>query len=98
MDGIYRVAMATPLGTQSGTVSFMEQSGALGGTISFQGGVNNFSGGTVNGNTFAFGGTLKTGFGIFQYRIRGKVEGDTLTATAYTRFGGMPVKGKRISA
>ena len=96
MNGTYRVSLKTPFGPQAGTVTLVEQNGALSGSIDALGAKNPFSGGTAQGNRFSFSGSLRTMVGRIDYTAEGVVEGDTITGTARTRFGIIRLSGRRV--
>jgi hypothetical protein len=96
MNGTFKVALSMPMGLQSGTINFIDDNGILNGSIHAMGSVNPFRNGKISGNTFEFTGTLKIFFNRFDYTAKGTVIGDTLKATAETKYGIMQISGTRI--
>lgn len=96
MSGTFRVTLGTPIGQQSGTITFTDENGALSGTIRAMGSTNRFTG-RADGNAFEISGVLSVGFFRFRYTARGTVDGDTLTGKAYTDTGAFPMSGKRTA-
>lgn len=96
MNGTFRVTLLTPIGSKSGTINFIDDNGVLSGSIHAMGSENPFRNGISNGNSFEFSGTLKIAFNRFDYTAKGSITGDTLSATAVTKFGIMQINGTRI--
>ncbi|OJU15503.1 MAG: hypothetical protein BGN88_07505 [Clostridiales bacterium 43-6] len=81
------------MGMQTGTFIFHEEGGVLTGFIKAMGSTNPISNGRMNGNTFTFEGSIKTVFGKLDYKAQGTISGNTLQATAKTKFGMMNISG-----
>lgn len=96
MNGSYKISMSTPIGPKNGTITFIDNNGSLSGYIRALGTENRFKDGKANGDSFEFSGTLKILFNRFEYTARGTVTGDTLKATANTKYGVMQINGTRI--
>lgn len=56
---------------------------------------NNFTGGTVENNKFAFNGEFKTPIGQITYEVLGIVQGDNLDIYAETNKGRFKINGKK---
>ena len=96
MEGNYNITMKTPLGPQNGRIGFHSADGKLNGSLNIFGGENSFTGGTVNGNNFAFSGTIKAAGNQFHYSVKGTVNGGMFKAEATTKFGVMQIMGNRV--
>lgn len=96
MNGTFRIALSTPLGSKQGTIHFEDSNGSLSGTVYAMGMASPFQGGRASGNSFSFSGTLTVGLYRFDYTARGTVTGDVLKGTAVTRYGSMPIRGMRM--
>jgi len=95
-NGAFKITLSTPMGLQSGIVHFIDDNGVLSGSLRAMGNENPFANGRTNGSSFEFTGSLKTLFGKIDYTARGAVTGDTLQATAVTKFGLMQINGNRV--
>lgn len=95
MNGTYNVSLHTPIGVQKGTVTLMEENGALRGSIRAMGSTSTFQNGKVSGNAFEFSGILNAGFFNFSYTAKGTIDGDTLNAVATTNTGAFQIIGTR---
>lgn len=93
MSGTYNVTLLTPIGPQSGSITFIEQNGILSGSIRAMGGTSYFENGKVEGNTFEFSGVLNVAFLHFKYNVKGKTEGNALSGTATTDSGTFQMRG-----
>jgi hypothetical protein len=96
MNGTFKVSLSTPIGIKNGIIHFINQNGVLSGSIRAMSSENPFSGGKTNGDSFEFSGILKAGFSRFKYTATGTVAGDTLKATAHTKYGTMKITGTRV--
>lgn len=96
MNGTFKVSLSTPIGTKNGILILIDQNGVLSGSIRAMGSENPFSGGKANGDSFEFSGVLKAGFSRFEYTASGTVTGDTLKATAHTKYGVLKITGTRV--
>lgn len=95
MNGTYHVTLVTPIGPQSGSISFLDRNGVLSGSIRTMGGTSYFENGKVEGNAFEFSGILNAGFLHFRYTVKGKTEGNSLRGTAITDSGTYPIYGEK---
>ena len=106
-NGIFDVALRSPLGPRTGTLTLLQNGDALQGVFSFFGKDNTIDEGTVNGNTYVFGGNIATAAGNRQYRATVEIINDELYGEVVFYLRTVPVKipliipmkltGKRIS-
>lgn len=96
MDGLYEIAMKTPMGEIKGNVKLVTSGNELSGYIETMGKRNNFSGGRVNGNRFSISGNINVSIANIKYDIQGDVMGNTLNINAKTNMGSFKLQGKRI--
>lgn len=96
MDGIYEVAVRTPMGEIKGNVKLITSGNELSGYIETMGKRNNFSGGRVSGNRFTISGNINASITSIKYDIQGEVMGNTLNINAKTNMGSFKLQGKRI--
>lgn len=95
MNGTYDATLQTPIGPQSGDITFIDRNGILSGSIRAMGGTSYFENGKVNGNAFEFSGVLSAGFLHFRYTVKGTAEGNSFTGTAITDSGAYPIRGEK---
>lgn len=96
MDGIYEVAVRTPMGEIKGNVKLITSGNELSGYIETMGKKNNFSGGKVSGNGFTISGNINASITSIKYDIQGEVMGNTLNINAKTNMGSFKLQGRRI--
>ncbi len=96
MDGLYEVAVRTPMGEIKGNVKLITSGNELSGYIETMGKRNNFSGGRVSGNKFTISGNINASITSIKYDIQGEVMGNTLNINAKTNMGSFKLQGKRI--
>ncbi len=96
MDGLYEIAMKTPMGEIKGNVKLVTSGNELSGYIETMGKRNNFSGGRVNGNRFSISGNINVSITNIKYDIQGDVMGNILNINAKTNMGSFKLQGKRI--
>lgn len=96
MKDSYRISMQTPIGTQSGVLSFAEKDGVLSGSIRTMGNTHIFENGKIEEHSFEFSGIFNAGFLHFKYAARGIVNGDKLQAAVRTNYGVFQMFGTRI--
>ena len=95
MDGIYNITMQTPMGMEKGNISFTQGGETFSGSLNILGTKNPFNGGKLIGTDFEFSGEIKKLIKKFAYTAKGTINGDTLTATATTKFGILKINGTR---
>ena len=96
VNGTYTISMSTPLGMKTGTLILTEENGILTGSIRALGKNNPITNGKYNKNEFEFSGTLNTMLSKIKYTAKGTINGDTLQATADTKYGVMNINGSRV--
>lgn len=96
MNDTFSISMNTPMGVKKGTITLTEENGALSGSIRTMGSKSTFRDGIITGNSFEFSGVLNAGFFRFRYHAKGRIEGDTLQATAVTNSGTFQIRGTRV--
>ncbi len=96
VDGSYKVDINTPMGTQSATLTLKVDGGSLSGTSVSSQGTQDFDGGTVDGNDFAFSMSLSGPMGQIQLDFKGTVDGDDISGDVQLgSFGSASFKGSR---
>ncbi len=97
IDGTYNIEVNTPMGTQSMKLSLKVDGNALSGSMDTpMGGVQEFSGGTVNGDEVAWSMEISTPMGKMTLEHKAKITGDEITGEVKAGdFGTSPFKGKR---
>lgn len=96
MDGLYEIAVKTPMGEIKGNVKLVTSGNELSGYIETMGKRNNFSGGRVSGNRFTISGNINASIASIKYDIQGEVMGNILNINAKTNMGSFKLQGKRI--
>ncbi len=94
MNGTFHVTLGTPIGPQSGTITFVDHDGSLSGSIRAMGNTNYFTG-SANGDSFRISGVLSAGFFRFPYTAQGTVSGSVLQGTATTSAGVFQMNGTK---
>ena len=97
VDGTYNVEVDTPLGKQTAKLVLKSEGNALSGSVEAEmGGMNEFSGGTVNGDELTWAMELNSPMGKINLEYKGKVSGDEISGEVKAGdFGTSPFKGKR---
>lgn len=97
IDGTYVIELETPIGKQTATVVLKADGNALSGSVEASlGGLNEFSGGTVNGDEVDWAMNVKSPIGSINLEYKGKITGDEITGEIKAgNFGTSPFKGKR---
>lgn len=95
VDGTYKLTINTPMGQQTPTLTLKEEGGGLSGTFAGQMGAQDFTGGTVDGNSFKFDMTMNAMGNEITLNIEGTVDGDSISGTMNTPMGGSDFSGNR---
>ena len=95
ISGTYAITMKTPMGVKKGEMLLVEENGALSGKLTVKDKINPFEGGSVDGDSFHFSGTLQSAMGKMDYECTGKVNGDALEASAVAKRGTLTITGTR---
>jgi len=96
VDGTYDISIQTPMGAQAGKMVLKAEGDALTGTMQNMMGTDPIQNGKVNGDEFEFMVEAKSPMGPLKITVKGKIEGDTVSAQAMTPFGPAPMSGKRV--
>ena len=97
MDGLYEFNIKSPMGNMKGLIKLITNGNNLSGYIEVMGKRNEFTNGTITGNTLSLKGKASTGMMNIQYTIIGNVQGDILNLSAQTNMGNFTLQGKRVS-
>ena len=97
IDGTYNIEIDTPMGKQSAKLTLKADGNALSGSVdSPMGGLNEFSGGKVNGDEMTWGMELDSPMGKINLEYKCKIIGDGITGEVKAgNFGTSPLTGKR---
>ncbi len=96
VDGTYKVDINSPMGTQSATLTLKTAGSSLSGTSAGAQGTQDFDGGTVDGNDFAFSMSLSGPMGQIQLDFKGTVDGDDISGNVQLgSYGSASFKGSR---
>ena len=93
--GTYKLTLNTPMGQQTPTLTLQEDGGSLSGTFAGQMGAQDFSGGTVDGNSFKFDVNINAMGNEITLNVTGTVDGDDISGTMNTPMGGSDFTGTR---
>jgi hypothetical protein len=94
VDGTWKVAVKTPMGDQDVTLTFQTSGATLTGTMSNGSGSVPLEDGKVEGNKVSWRARITVPLPL-TVDCAGSVEGDSISGTANTSFGGSPFSGKR---
>jgi hypothetical protein len=97
IDGTYNITVDTPLGKQTAKLILNTNGNILSGSIEAEiGGLNEFSGSTVNGNEVTWNMVLNSPIGQINVECKGTIVGDEISGEVKAGdFGTMSFKGKR---
>ena len=96
VDGTYKVDINSPMGTQSATLTLKTDGSSLSGSSAGAQGTQDFTGGTVDGNDFAFSMSLSGPMGQIQLDFKGTVDGDDISGNVQLgSYGSASFKGSR---
>ncbi len=96
VDGTYKVDINTPMGTQSATLTLKADGDSLSGTSASSQGTQDFDGGTVDDDDFAFSMNLSGPMGQIQLDFKGTVDGDDISGNVQLgSFGSASFRGSR---
>ena len=98
ISGTYTAKVDTPIGTKEGTLTLEEQAGVLSGTLHVLGGDTTIEQGKLEGSKVSFSGALEVPFiGKLPFTFEGEYANDSISGTASTRMGNIPISGSRVS-
>ena len=96
VDGTYKIEIDTPMGKQESTLTLKADGDKLSGVMESMFGKQDFSGGTVTGDNFAFTMKISGPMGDMQLDYTGTVSGDDISGSVKAGdFGSSPFTGKR---
>jgi hypothetical protein len=94
VDGTWNVAVKTPMGDQDVTLVLQTEGSTLTGTMSNGSGTVPIEDGKVDGNKVSWRARISVPLPL-TVTCSGTVEGDAISGTADTSFGGSPFSGRR---
>jgi hypothetical protein len=94
VDGKWNVTVKTPMGDQDVTLDFTTSGSTLTGTMSNGSGTVPIEDGKADGDRVSWRAHITVPLPL-TVDCTGTVEGDTISGTASTSFGGSPFSGKR---
>ena len=97
VDGTYNIEIDTPMGKQTAKLTLKADGGALSGSVdSSMGGLQEFSGGTVDGDKVAWSMEISGPMGKMNLEYQGTVTGDEISGEVKAgSFGTSAFKGTR---
>lgn len=96
IDGTYKLTVNTPMGSQEVTLTLKADGNALSGSSVTPMGSQDFSGGKIDGDTFAFAMNISGPMGQMTLEFTGKVDGDDISGDVQLgSFGSASFKGSR---
>jgi len=95
VDGTWKIAMETPLGTRHASLQLAASGGTLTGTMSGEAGATEIEDGTVSGNQVAFKVDITNPMPL-TLEFSAAIDGDKLTGTVKLgMYGDAPLSGTR---
>jgi hypothetical protein len=94
VDGTWKVTVKTPMGDQDVTLVFQTQGNTLTGTMSNGSGTVPIESGKADGNNVSWRAHITVPISL-TVDCTGTVDGDAISGTADTSFGGSPFSGHR---
>jgi hypothetical protein len=95
VDGTWKIAMETPMGTRNATLSLAAAGGALTGTMSGEAGTTAIFDGKVDGSTVSFKVDIVNPMAL-TLEFSAAIEGDKLSGSVKLgMFGDAPLSGTR---
>jgi hypothetical protein len=95
-DGTYNITLTTPMGPQQARLTLKSDGGSLSGVYESAMGLEEFSGGVVDGNRCEWSTTARTPMGPLKLKVSAAVDGDKISGTAVTSFGTATFEGLKI--
>jgi hypothetical protein len=97
VDGTYNVEVDTPMGKMESKLTLKSAGTELSGTVESSFGKDDFTGGTLKGDEFAWTMEIDSPMGKMKLDYTGKVVGNDISGEIKTGdFGASPFKGKRV--
>lgn len=95
VDGTWKIAMETPLGTRNATLALTSSGGRLTGTMSGEAGATEIEDGTVSGNMVSFKADITNPMPL-TLEFSATIDGDKLAGTVKLgMYGNAPLSGTR---
>lgn len=95
IEGNWQLTIESPMGKREPKVSFKVEGTSLSGTFTGQMGSNDFSGGSVDGNSIAWTMSIQGMGQSITMDCQATIDGDELTGEIEGPRGKMPFSGKR---
>jgi hypothetical protein len=96
VDGTWNITLSTPMGERPAQLTLKTDGNALSGTFGGERGTQEFSGGTVDGNTVNWKTMFTGAMGPMELTFAGTVDGDSIGGTVqFGAFGSGSFKGTR---
>ncbi len=95
VDGTYKLTVNTPGGTRTPTLTLTEDGSALSGSMAGDFGTQEFSGGTVDGNSASWEVTISPQGQDIKLACTATVDGDSISGNMNTPMGGVGFTGQR---
>jgi len=96
VSGKWELTSESPRGTQTSTITFVQEGNALAGTMETQRGSVAFENGLVDGPKITFTIVRSMGDRTMEMAYTGTVEGDAIAGTMTTPRGEIPWTAKRV--
>jgi len=93
--GTYKLTVNTPMGTQTPTLTLVEEDGSLSGSMAGQMGTQEFSGGTVDGNSATWDMTISAMGQEIKLSCSCAVDGDSISGKMSSPMGAADFTGQR---
>lgn len=96
VDGTWNITLSTPMGERPAQLTLKTDGSALSGSFGSERGSQEFSGGTVDGNSISFKTSFTGAMGPMELTFTGTVDGDNISGTVqFGAFGSGTWKGTR---
>lgn len=95
IDGIYDVKVQTPVGEQSGTLTFEYREGILNGSLENPKGISNFTANLDKDQNVSFSTRIQTPLGRLKAEVSGKIVDGEFSGTARLPLGKAQISGHR---
>lgn len=93
--GTFKLTMNTPMGTQTPTLTIVEDGGAVSGNMAGPMGTTEFSGGTVDGDSASWDMTIDAMGQQIKLSCNCTVDGDSISGKMSSPMGGADFTGQR---
>ena len=96
IDGTWQLVLETPMGKREPQLTLKVDGDSVSGSLAGQGGSNDFSGGSVDGDSISIELTVSPQGQTIQLKMNATIDGDSLSGEVSGPQGNMPVSGTRI--